>query len=161
MNTKLSFIISFLLVALISTAAIQITEECDATALKAELKRELRPDYRYDSSKSSRFTYKTKIQVKEIELPLFIGEKYRFLFNTTGLPQNIKVEIYSKPITNKKRKLLYSLDYKEDQHIYAFEPEKSRKMYINYTIPESTEVELNGCMIFVLGYRLSILKSLD
>jgi len=34
-------------------------------------------------------------------------------------------------------------------------------MYINYTIPESSEVELKGCMIFVLGYKIAVLKSLD
>ena len=82
MKNKVSFIISFLLIAFISTAAIQIVELCDATALKKELKSELKPDFKYDSSKTSRFTYKTKIQTKEIEVPLFMGEKYRFLFNT-------------------------------------------------------------------------------
>jgi len=161
MKIKLSYITLFVVVAFIATAAIQINEECDQTVLKAELKRELRPDYKYDSSKSSRFTFKVKQQVKEIEVPLFMGEKYRFLFNTSGLPQNVKVEIYTKSITNKKRKLLYNLEYNEGQHIYSFEPQKSRKMYINYTIPESSEVELKGCMVFVLGYKLSVLKSLD
>ncbi|PCJ28320.1 MAG: hypothetical protein COA97_01425 [Flavobacteriales bacterium] len=160
MKTKFSYIILFLLIAFISTAAIQIAKECDATALKKELKRELRPDYKYDSSKTSRFTYKTKVQAKEIEVPLFMGEKYRFLFNTAGLPQNIKIEIYNKKIGHKKRKLLYTLEQKQDQHIYIYEPKKSRRMYINYTIPESTETELKGCMIFVLGYRLAVLKSL-
>ncbi|MBL4594413.1 MAG: hypothetical protein JKX68_11450 [Flavobacteriales bacterium] len=148
-------------ILILTTAAIQVVQECDATALKKELKRELRPDYKYDSSKTSRFTYKTKVQVKEIEVPLFMGEKYRFLFNTAGLSKDIKVEIYSKRIGHKKRKLLYEIEQKENQHIYVFEPTKSRKMYINYTIPESAEVEQKGCMIFVLGYKLAVLKSLD
>lgn len=161
MKCKFSYITLFLFVAFISTAAIQVAEECDAMALKKELKRELRPDYKYDSSKSSRLTYKAKIQVKEMEVPLFMGEKYRFLFNTVGLPQNVKVEIFNKKLGHKKRKLLYTLEHKENQHIYTYEPEKSRKMYINYTIPESSEEGLKGCLIFVLGYQLSVLKSLD
>jgi len=161
MKTKLSYISLFIFVAFISTAAIQITEVCDATLLKKDLKRELRPDYKYDSSKTSRFTYKTKVQAKEIEVPLFMGEKYRFLFNIAGVPEDVKVEIYNKKLGHKKRKLLYSLDKKEGQDIYSFEPTKSRKMYINYTIPESSEVELKGCMIFVLGYKIAVLKSLD
>jgi len=158
MKNKYPYLILFLVVSILSIGAIEIIEECDATALKKELKRELRPDFKYDSSKTSRFTYKTKPQIKEIEVPLFIGEKYRFLFNTTGLPLKIKIDIYNKQLGHKNRKLLYTLDKKEGQDLYTFEPEKSRKMYINYIIPESIEENLNGCMIFVLGYRLSVLN---
>jgi hypothetical protein len=161
MKNRISYITLFLVVAFVSTAAIQITQEYDITALKKELKKELKPEYKYDSSKTSRFTYKAKTQIKEIEVPLFMGEKYRFLFNTAGLPQKVKVEIYNKKIGHKRRKLLYEIEQKEGQHIYTFEPKKSRKMYINYTVPETSEEELKGCMIFILGYRLAVLKSLD
>ncbi len=155
MKTKLLYIIALPLVLLAtSNSFAQSNEDCDATALKGELKPMLKPEYKYDSSKTTRFTYKTKSQTKEIEVPLFIGEKYRFLFNTAGLPENIKVEIYSKPHDNNKRKLLYSLEQEEGKSVYSFEPTKSRKMYINYTIPESTEEELRGCMVFLLGYKL-------
>jgi hypothetical protein len=162
---KHAYSILFLLAGIISTATIQITEECDATALKKELKRELRPEYKYDSSKISRFTYKDKTQVKEIEVPLFMGEKYRFLFNTAGFSQNVKVEIYNKKIGHKKRKLLYEIEPIDGKHIYIFEPKKSRKMYINYTIPKAEVVDgeepMKGCAIFLLGYRLTVLKLLD
>ena len=158
---KHTYIILTLIIVFVTSVAFQVTEVCDATALKKELKRELRPEYKYDSSKTSKLTYKSKTQVKEIEVPLFMGEKYRFLFNTAGLPENIKVEIFNKKIGHKKRKLLYQIEPKSDQHIYTFEPKKSRKMYINYTIPETSEEELKGCMIFVLGYKLAVLKSLD
>ncbi len=160
---KVKLYIAFLIItSFITVTAFQIEEECDATALKAELKRELRPDYRYDSSKSTRFTYKDKKQVKEIEIPVFMGEKYRFLFHTGGLSKNIEVKIYNKSITNSNRKLLYSLEPKEGQSIYLFEPEKSRKMFIEYTIPESTETTaMSSCMIFVLGYQIAVLKALD
>ena len=107
---------SFILVLLlINIATIQVTEECDATALKNVLKDKLKPEYKYDSSKTTRFYYKTKPQQKEIEVPLYLGEKYRFLFNTEGLKGDVKIEIYSKPFGHKKRKLLYSLEQKEGQ----------------------------------------------
>jgi hypothetical protein len=160
---KVKFLITFLLITLFITfAAFQVVEECDATSLKAELKKELSPDYRYDSSKSTKFTFKAKEQVKEIEVPVFMGEKYRFLFNTAGLSKNITVRIYNKSVTSSKRKLLYELLPKEGQHIYTFEPEKSRKMYIEYTIPESTEATpVSSCMVFVLGYQIKVLKALN
>jgi hypothetical protein len=147
---KFNFIYLIIFAAFISTAAIQVTEEIDVTMLKSELKRELRPDYKYDSSKVSSFTYNNESQVKEIEVPLFMGEKYRFLFNINAA-KGVKVEIYSKPSTSKNRKLLYTLNEQPNQYVYTFEPEKSSKMYINYTIPAGSGLE--GKMIFVLGYK--------
>ena len=153
---KVTFILITLSVFL--TAAIQVAEECDSVALKKELKVKLKPDYKYDSSKTTRFYYKTKPQTKEIEIPLYRGEKYRFLFNTACLrKKEVKIEIYSKPVGHKKRELLYSLEQKEGEHIYSFEPEKSRKMYITYSIPSVENVdETKDCIAFVLGYQLKI-----
>lgn len=146
---------------LINIAAIQVTEECDATALKNILKDKLKPEYKYDSSKTTRFYYKTKPQQKEIEVPLYLGEKYRFLFNTEGLKGDVKIEIFSKPFGHKKRKLLYSLEQKEGQNIYTFEPQKSRKMYINYTIPKVEEATtIRECIILVVGYKLKTLTDI-
>lgn len=156
MKTKLYFL-TIILLALSSIAAIQIAEECDALALKTELKKELQPNYKYDSAKTTRFSYKTKEQRKEIEIPLFMGEKYRFLFNTSGLTQDIKIEIYNKPFDHKKRELLYKLEPKKGQHIYTFEPEKSRKMYVTYTIPKVDEPALvKDCLVLVIGYQLKV-----
>ncbi|MCO6500921.1 MAG: hypothetical protein J5I47_11195 [Vicingus serpentipes] len=154
MNKAVKYIL-IVVVLIISTAA-QIVGECDATALKSELKQELKPDYKYDSSKTTRFTFKDKIQTKEIEIPLYMGEKYRFAFNTAGLPKDVKIEIYSKPIGHRKRELIYQLKQKENQHLYSFDPEKSKKMYITYTIPVVEDEELNGCITFLLGYKVSI-----
>jgi hypothetical protein len=148
--------IALVAIVFTTTAAFQVSEECDSRALKGELKKELKPDYKYDSSKTSRFTYKNKKQLKEIEVPVYMGEKYRFLFNTAGLPKDIKIEVYNKPVGHKKRKLLYTLEKKEGKHIYSFNPDKSRKMYVNYTIPAVEETELRGCIIFLLGYKMKL-----
>ena len=156
MKTKL-YIFSIILLALSSIAAIQITEECDALALKTELKKELQPDYKYDSSKTTRFSYKTKEQRKEIETPLFMGEKYRFMFNTSGLTRDIKIEIYNKPFDHKKRELLYKLEPKAGKYIYTFEPEKSRKMYVTYSIPKVEDPTLiKDCLVLGIGYQMKI-----
>lgn len=137
--------------------AFQITEECDALVLKTELKEKLKPNYKYDSAKTTRFSYKTKEQTKEIEIPLFMGEKYEFLFNTSGLTNKVKIEIYNKPFDHKKRELLYKLEPKKGNHIYSFEPQKSRKLYVTYTIPKVEEPTLTkDCLIMVIGYQLKI-----
>lgn len=152
---KLTYIILIALTVIL-TAATQIPEECDSRALKAELKLKLKPDFKYDSSKTSRFTYKSKEQVKEIEVPLYMGEKYRFLFNTAGLKREVKVEIYNKPRGHKKRKLIYEIVPTEGEYIYIFEPEKSRKMYITYTTAAVEEDDLRGCLVFLVGYRAKL-----
>ncbi len=145
---------AYLIIALAFTlVSFQNNQGCDATALKAELKPGLKPGYKYDSSKTSTFEYKSNAHGREIEVPLFMGEEYIFLFNTKGLPEDIKVEIYSEKIGHKKRKLLYNLETKEGKNIYAFKPEKSRKMYVNYTIPGVEDEGLRGCMVFVVGYQ--------
>jgi len=145
---------TYLLIALSFTlVSFQTNYGCDVTGLKAELKPELQPGFKYDSSKTSQFTYGEKKQGREIEVPLFMGEDYIFLFNLKGLPEAIKVEIYSERIGHKKRKLLYTLNQKTGTEIYSFKPEKSRKMYVNYTIPGTEKKDLNGCMVFILGYN--------
>ena len=96
MKKKISYISLFIITTIISIAAIQIVEECDSIVLKKELKRELRPDYKYDSSKTSRFIFSSKLQIKEIEVPLFMGEDYRFVFNIIRAPKNINIKIIHK-----------------------------------------------------------------
>tara|TARA_R110001592_G_scaffold145676_3_gene369272 strand:+ start:3339 stop:3605 length:267 start_codon:yes stop_codon:yes gene_type:complete len=86
-----------------------------------------------------------------------MGEKYRFMFNTSGLTRDIKIEIYNKPFDHKKRELLYKLEPKIGQHIYTFEPEKSRKMYVTYSIPKVEEPTLiKDCLVLVIGYQMKI-----
>jgi len=147
-------ITSYLLILLSFTlVSFQDEQGCDAAALKAELKPGLKPAFKYDSSKTSKFIYSKNAQRRQIEVPLFMGEDYIFLFNTDGLPENIKIEIYSEKIGHKKRKLLYSLEQNESENIYSFKPTKSRKMYVNYTIPGVEEEGLQGCMVFIVGYK--------
>ena len=59
MKKKLIYIV-LTVFAFTFIAATQIPEEFDSRALKAELKLKLKPDFKYDSSKTSRFTYKSK-----------------------------------------------------------------------------------------------------
>lgn len=149
--------ISLLVIALIASSATvrYFNTDCDAIALKKELDALLKPDYKYDSSKTTRFIYKKSQQTTEIEIPVLSGESYRFLFNVAGVPKDVDINIYNKRSTNKGRKLLYALkdNRKPGEHIYTFEPEKVKSIYINYVIPPTNEVNLQGCIVFLLGYK--------
>ena len=128
---------------------------CPSTDLKNELKPKLKPHYKYDSSKTTRILSKNEKQVKEIEVPLFIGEKYKFIFNAKELQDGVKINIYDKKIGKKNRELLYSSesDNAAENGVFEFEPEKSRTMYIDYDIP-ATEQASRGCVVFLLGYKI-------
>ncbi|GAB4257897.1 MAG: hypothetical protein Kow0079_15100 [Vicingaceae bacterium] len=154
MKKLIYFPFSLLLFFILTAAVQQTTDECSSTLLKKQAKELLNPDYKYDSSKTMKITTKSKKQVKELEIPLYIGEKYKFIFNTACMPKGVDVKVYSKKIGNKKRKLLYNLSDQltEGQNIYTWEPEKSRKMYIDFEIPASDQTE-TGTVIFLLGYK--------
>ncbi|MCB9173834.1 MAG: hypothetical protein H6589_04430 [Flavobacteriales bacterium] len=135
-----------------STSIAQETE-CDASALKADLKPFLMPVYKYDSSNITKFTYKAEKQGKEIEVPLFSSEKYRLLFNASTLP-DVEIYIYDKPMGKPNRTLLYASKSKNNKEgLYSYDPEKSAPVYVTYILPGSENVGANGCVVFLLGYK--------
>ena len=152
---KIGIYIALVLVLVISAAA-KKKSDCDVRILKSELLKELRPDFKYDSSTINKFSLNSEEQVKEVKIILFSGEKYKMLFNTAALPSNFKIEIYDKPRTDKKRKLLFSAKDSEEleDHIYSFEPKKPQTMYINYILPASEET-VYGCSVLLMGYKIN------
>jgi|SRR5690554_182389 len=152
-------IFSSLLVStlLLYVAAIspQNASECDIKSLKKEGISKLNPYY-YSASKVTSINYKDSTQIIEVQVPLFKGEKYRMLFNTKGLPEDIKIEIFDKDINSSGRKAVFSTKTGKDDLI-VYEPDKIRKHYINYVIPEGSNVE-PGCIVFMLGYQLTFIK---
>ncbi|MBL4653541.1 MAG: hypothetical protein JKY53_11885 [Flavobacteriales bacterium] len=148
--------ISTILVAFTSASsknqATEIVDSCTSSETKKKCKQLLNP-YSYDASKRSSITFKNKPQMKEVEIPLYIGEKYRIIFSREGLPQDIEINVYDHKIEAKHRNLLFSSkDFPTDQKEYVWEPEKSKKMYIDYIIPPTNDTIKKGCMIMVLGY---------
>tara|TARA_R110002049_G_scaffold278391_4_gene457170 strand:- start:141 stop:626 length:486 start_codon:yes stop_codon:yes gene_type:complete len=114
----------------------------------------------YASSKVTTIDYTYKTSVKEVEVPLFKGEKYRMVFNREDLPKNVEVEIYDKSWKDKGRSLLYSSkDQEPNTTILSYEPNRSRNLYINYIVPPAEGSKETGCIVFVLGYQLTFIKN--
>ncbi len=152
---KIKFLYLSLLLIGFSTSTIQAQNDCDVRALKNELLRGLKPDFKYDSFKATRFVYKNEVQTIEIAAPLFKDQNFRFLLNTAGLPKDIEIKFYDKKQGAKNRKELFSVkDTQEDgKNVYVFEPQISKKIYLNYIIPRTTKENLGGCMVCVIGYK--------
>lgn len=125
---------------------------CNTKELKEKAKVAL-DVYKYDSSELTRIIYKKKETIKEVEVPLFIGEKYRIVFEMEALPKNVEVQIYNKDKDSKNRKLLFSSKDAGDKKEFYFEVSKTRHVYVNYVIPPTEEGSYSGCAVFMVGYK--------
>jgi len=126
---------------------------CNAKELKEKAKNLLEP-YKYDSSELTRIMYKKKESVKEVEVPLFIGEKYRIAFELEALPKQVEVRIYNKDKDSKSRKLLFtSKGLTADIKEFYFEVSKVRHVYVDYIVPPTEEGSYSGCAVFMVGYK--------
>jgi len=144
-------LIAFLLITLSATT----DSVCDVRVLKNELLKELRPDYKYDSSNINRFILESKRQGTEVQVPLFSGEKYRLLFNTAGLSTDFEIKIYDKKNGASNRNLLFSASNNQTgQNIFVYEPENPKTIYIDYILPGVEEEGITGCIVFLMGYKI-------
>ncbi len=133
------------------------TANCDIKALKKEGIAQLSPFY-YSSAKVSKIEYQNEQLTKEIEVPLFKGEQYRMVFNRKALPQEVEIQVYDQDKSHESRKALFS-SKGDNRDILYFEPEKSKRHYVTYTIPAVTETVEAGCLVFVLGYQLTFVDT--
>lgn len=126
---------------------------CDQKALKDNLKKSLLP-YKYDLAKVTRLTVGDKRTMKEVEVPLFIGEKYRLAFNTEALPKNVIINLYNRDKDHKNRKLVFSSKDSPGKKEYFFDYSFANKIFIDYDVPpkDSTDAT-SGCAVFMLGYK--------
>lgn len=125
---------------------------CNSKELKEKASNTLNP-YKYDSSELTRIMYKKKETIKEVEVPLFIGEKYRIVFELEALPKQVEVQIYNKDKDSKNRKLLFSSIDQGDKKEFFFEVSKTRHIYVDYIVPPTEEGSYSGCAVFMVGYK--------
>ena len=104
-------------------------------------------------SKLTHIAYRSKPWTKEIEVPLFIGEKYRMVFNTEALPKQVIINVYNRDKESKKRKLLFSSKDQTDKKSFFFDIALARKAFIDYEIPAGDSTSTGGCLVFMVGYK--------
>ncbi|MFI5150431.1 MAG: hypothetical protein ACHQRM_11910 [Bacteroidia bacterium] len=152
--TKLRIILlSLFCVTLFASFEGNDANECDTKALKDKARKAMEP-YKFDAAKLMKISNRAGEYMKELEVPLFIGESYRFVFNAEALKTPIGIEIYNKDKDNKHRKLLFSSkEGGADKKEFVWNYENSTKVYIDYTIPAGTDGSFNGCLLFMLGYK--------
>lgn len=152
---RLIYTCAFLIIAMGGISMIS-DESCDTKTLKKEGISELNPFF-YSAAKVNTITYDYKASRKEIEVPLFKGEKYKLVFNKKGLPKDVLIEIYDKDKSHSSREPLFTTK-DNPEGIVSYEPKKSKKIYVNYVVPKADGVKEDGCVVFILGYQLTFLK---
>jgi hypothetical protein len=142
------------LIFIFGFTSIQTTDNCDKKALTTSCKKKMEP-FKYDSQKFTKIMYTKKAQQLEIEVPVFIGEKYRLVFNTSSLPKPLVVNVYTKDKEASKREAIFSSkDMKAGENEIVFDVPRVRKLFVDYDVPaDSTNQKLSGCMVFMVGYK--------
>jgi hypothetical protein len=142
------------------TALGQAYEHCDVKELKDTCKNYIDKPFRYDASNIILIQYKKKQQVKEVELPMFIGETYKLIFNTYALPPGIQIDVYSKSQEAEGRKSVFSCNSSDTRKVYVYNTEHwHTKLFIDYTIPANKNQttddspDVAGCGVVVVGYK--------
>jgi hypothetical protein len=137
-----------------TTIQTQTADNCDKKALTTSCKKKMEP-FKYDSQKFTKIMYTKKQQQLEIEVPVFIGEKYRLVFNTSTLPKPVIVNVYTKDKESSKREPIYtSKDLKAGENEIIFDVPRVRKLFVDYDVPaDSANQKMSGCLVFMVGYK--------
>ena len=153
MNKFLKPLLSVLILVGLTSIQGGDTILCNVKALKEKAENLLDP-YKYDSSELTKIIYKKQESVKEVEVPLFIGEKYKVVFVTEALPKAVEIQIYNKDKESKNRKLLFSSkDAGADKKDISFDISMSRHIFIDYVVPPVEIGSYSGCVVFAVGYK--------
>ena len=153
MNKFLKPLLSVLILVGLTSLQGGDTILCNVKALKEKAENLLDP-YKYDSSELTKIIYKKQESVKEVEVPLFIGEKYKVIFVTEALPKAVEIQIYNKDKESKNRKLLFSSkDAGSDKKDISFDISMVRHIFIDYVVPPVEIGSYSGCVVFAVGYK--------
>lgn len=138
----------------LTCAFIQAVDTCDTKKLKEDAKAALDP-FKYDSGKVTRLYYKKKEQMKELEIPVFVGEKYRVVWNTEGITRPVVITIFNKDKESKNRKEMFSFTATPGEKIHSYEPVGAKfKFYVDYSLPVVNDsLPPSECMVMMLGYK--------
>ncbi|HSH65208.1 MAG TPA: hypothetical protein VLB84_05275 [Bacteroidia bacterium] len=156
---KKIFFLSFIgLLFAYAFTPVQTSDNVDKNALSAGCKKKMEP-YKYDSQKFTRINFMKKPQQLEVEVPVFVGEKYRVVFNLAAMPENppIGINVYTKSKESGKRETIFSnKDVPAGTSELVFDAPRLRKLFIDYDVPavaDSVDGKISGYILFMVGYK--------
>ncbi len=149
----------------------QVNNHCEYQNSKEKSLLTLRP-FKYTSQDKIRVELKPHEQFKEVVVPLYRDSKYRFVFNSEGIPGEVKVWIYHEPKTENNREAIFKKSVEEGE--IKFETKdmeglayhrRYEKLYVDFVFPptqsKSLDVVERGCMVMVAGYKVKTYNPSD
>jgi hypothetical protein len=132
---KIKFIALAIIILGSTCAFSQVSSYCPKEDVVVKCRKALVP-YKYSNMVVNRIVFKRSNYIKEISIPLYYDARYRLVFNTELLPKDIKIKIYDKPLTERKRNELASCESSERQFNFEPDPEMGLyDVYVNFLIP--------------------------
>ena len=156
---KITLATLLIFACILGTQAQKTQSYCPKEEVVTKCRKALVP-YNYTNMVVNRIVFKRSNYIKEISIPLYFDANYRLVFNTELLPKDIKIKIYDKPLTEKKRNELGSFESSERQ--FNFEPDMENnkglyELYVNFLIPayiaDDGSSFIKGCVILMTGYE--------
>ena len=152
---------TLLFLSMLTSSAIgQAYDYCDTKTLKDSCKDYIDKPYKYDASNIILVTLQKKAQMKEVELPMFMGESYKLIFNTYALPPGVEIHVYNKDADHDNRKELFSCNSSGAKKMFVFDTEHFHsKLYVDYVIPanraaaDGSMPTVQGCAVMVVAYK--------
>ncbi len=106
--------------------------------------------YKYDNYALNQFVVGK--QGKKIETDFLAGEGLpsKIVFCQNGIYNSVLIEVFDGSKTSKKRKKVYDNFRSTNQASWMFEPKKSGRYYVEYTIP-SSETDQKAYILMIQG----------
>ena len=138
---------------LIAVAGTVAKAQCKAKQVVKECKPSIAP-YQYDSyAMNEIIADPAKPQVIEVEFTAFAGQQYKLVFCTSGIEEDLKLNIYDKNQRAKKRNKIFDSANGADKK-WIFEPTKAGTYYIDYEVPKSASgKKKTSCAVMLIGYK--------
>ena len=126
------------------------------TELREEARLLIRP-FKYNLSKTTTISFKRYPQLLRVLVPIYSNQTHRLVFSTKGLPQEIIINIYDKPKSEKRRKVIFTSSPSEPINTFELPEEyKESYLFVEYSVPpseaEDRSTTIRGCAVLMMGY---------
>ena len=126
------------------------------TELREEARLLIRP-FKYNLSKTTTINFKRYPQLLRVLVPIYAEQTHRLVFSTKGLPQEIIINIYDKPKSEKRRKVIFTSSPSEPINTFELPEEYDEPyLFVEYSIPpseaEDRSTTIRGCAVLMMGY---------
>ena len=131
----------------------EMAGKCKAKEITEACRPNLKP-FKYDSYAYSELQFDNATKTVDVDFTVFASQKYKIIFCASGFEEMVKVYIYDKPKTYKKRKKVYDNENGIDNLFWSFQTAKAGTYFIEYEVPPAKDgKKKKGCIVMIVGFK--------